>query len=68
MSIFNSSNWDILFLLSKTVDARLSGLDFFNKFLIEQNLQDQAVINDSDIIKIQANYANPTDINKAERK
>lgn len=53
-------------LNAKTINAKLSALGLFNKFLIEQNIQDEVVINDSDMIKIQINYANPTDINKSE--
>lgn len=53
-------------LNAKTINAKLSALAFLNKFLIEQKVQDEVVINDSDMIKIQINYANPTDINKAE--
>lgn len=53
-------------LNAKTINAKLSALGLLNKFLIEQNVQDEVVINDSDMIKIQINYANPTDINKSE--
>lgn len=53
-------------LNGKTVNAKLSSLGLLNKFLVDSNIQDNIVINDSDMIKIQTIYANPTDISKTE--
>lgn len=53
-------------LSAKTVNAKLSSLKLFNKFLIEKGVQDDEVVHNSDSIKVQSNYANPTDITKAD--
>lgn len=53
-------------LNGKTINAKLSSLGLLNNFLIDKNIQDNIVINDSDMIKIQTIYANPTDISKTE--
>lgn len=53
-------------LSAKTVNAKLSSLKLFNKFLIEKGVQDDEVVHNSDSIKIQSSYANPTDITKAD--
>lgn len=50
----------------KTINAKLSAILVFNKFLIYKNFQDNMVVRDDDFIKIQTNYANPTDISKQE--
>ena len=52
-------------LSAKTVNAKLSSLKLFNKFLIEKGIQDDEVVHNSDSIKVQSSYANPTDITKA---
>lgn len=53
-------------LNGKTINAKLSSLGLLNKFLVDKSIQDNIVINDSDMIKIQTVYANPTDISKTE--
>lgn len=50
----------------KTINAKLSSLALFNKFMVEGRLQEDIVIKDDDMIKIQTRYANPTDISKAD--
>lgn len=53
-------------LSAKTVNAKLSSLKLFNKFLVEKGVQDDEVVHNSDSIKVQSSYANPTDITKAD--
>lgn len=53
-------------LSAKTVNAKLSSLKLFNKFLIEKGIQSDEVAHNSDSIKVQSSYANPTDITKAD--
>lgn len=53
-------------LSAKTVNAKLSSLKLFNKFLIEKGIQSDEVVHNSDSIKVQSSYANPTDITKAD--
>ena len=48
----------------RTINAKLSSLGLFNKFLIEEKIQKDIVLKDDDVIKIQTSYANPTDISK----
>lgn len=50
----------------KTINAKLSSLGLFNKFLIGCSIQYEVVIKDEDMIKIQTSYANPTDISKSD--
>lgn len=51
---------------AKTINAKLSSIAALNKFLVKENIQNEIVINATDMIKVQINYANPTDINKVE--
>lgn len=53
-------------LSAKTVNAKLSSLKLFNKFLILKGIQDDEIVHNSDSIKVQSSYANPTDITKAD--
>lgn len=53
-------------LNARTIDAKLSSLGLLNKFLVASNIQDNIVLNDNDMIKVQTVYANPTDISKVE--
>lgn len=53
-------------LNAKTVNGRLSSLFSFNQFLIHQGVQDDIVIEKSDFIKVQLDYANPCIISKAD--
>lgn len=50
----------------KTINAKLSSIGLFNKFLIEEKVQEDIVIKDDDMIKIQTSYANPAEINKLD--
>lgn len=53
-------------LNGKSINAKLSALLQFNRFLKKEKIQEDIVIDDIDLIKIQTNYANPTDITKAD--
>lgn len=53
-------------LNAKTINAKLSSIGLFNKFLIEEKIQEDIVVKDDDMIKIQTNYANPAEINKSD--
>lgn len=53
-------------LNAKSINAKLSALLAFNKFLKKEKKQEDIVIDNSDLIRIQANYANPTDITKTD--
>lgn len=53
-------------LNAKTINAKLSSIGLFNKFLIEEKIQKDIVIKDDDMIKIQTSYANPAEINKSD--
>ncbi|CAK7029990.1 tyrosine-type recombinase/integrase [Tissierella sp.] len=53
-------------LNARTINAKLSSIGLFNKFLIEEKIQEDIVIEDNDIIKIQTNYANPAEIDKSD--
>lgn len=53
-------------LNGKTINAKLSSLGLLNKFLIENQIQENVVIRDDDMLKIQTNYANPTDVSKVD--
>jgi integrase/recombinase XerD len=53
-------------LNGKTVNAKLSAIIKFNKFLLKDGVQSEIVITEEDFIKIQLSYANPTDVNKAQ--
>jgi integrase/recombinase XerD len=51
-------------LNGKTVNGKLSALYSFNKFLISENIQEELVLNKSDFVKVQIDYANPCIITK----
>lgn len=53
-------------LNAKTINAKLSSLGLFNKFLIQEMIQEDIVVKDDDMIKIQTSYANPAEINKSD--
>ncbi|WP_333637906.1 tyrosine-type recombinase/integrase [Tissierella praeacuta] len=53
-------------LNAKTINAKLSSIGLFNKFLIEEKIQKDIVVKDDDMIKIQTSYANPAEINKLD--
>jgi integrase/recombinase XerD len=53
-------------LNGKTVNGKLSALVSFNRFLITKNVQQEVVINKSDFIKVQIDYANPCIIEKRD--
>lgn len=50
----------------KTVNAKLSAISTFNKFLIEENVVSEMLISKKDLIKIQEQYVNPTTITEAD--
>lgn len=58
---FKSKNLD-----GKTVNAKLSALYSFNKFLNVQDDKQVLVISKSDFIKIHIQYANPCEVSKVE--
>lgn len=51
-------------LNGKTVNNKLSALVSFNRFLMSENIQQDIVINKSDFVKVQLEYANPCEIEK----
>lgn len=53
-------------LNAKTINAKLSSIGLFNKFLIEEKIQEDIVVKDDYMIKIQTSYANPAEINKSD--
>ncbi|MEH7114577.1 tyrosine-type recombinase/integrase [Neobacillus niacini] len=53
-------------LNGKTVNGKLSALVSFNHFLISDNIQQNIVINKSDFVKVQIDYANPCEIEKKD--
>lgn len=53
-------------LSAKTINLKLSALKSFNKFLIKSHYQNDLTINDNDFLKIQVEYANPTNVDKIE--
>jgi integrase/recombinase XerD len=50
----------------KTINCKISALIKFNEYLIEQGIQQGQVISKKDNIKIQQNYANPSNVTKQE--
>lgn len=50
----------------KTINCKISALIKFNEYLIEQGIQQEQVISKKDNIKIQQNYANPSNVTKQE--
>ncbi len=55
-------------LNSKTVNNKISALRKFNEFLQEMGVQKELVIDDKDMIKIQLEYASPTNVTESEVK
>lgn len=51
---------------ANTINAKLSTLIKFNEFLVDAGIQDDIVITKKDMIKIQAQGTNPTDIDKSD--
>ncbi len=65
--------WDFISFLrnikkdnAKTVNAKISALVKFNEFLIDKGIQTDLVISKKDNIKIQQQFASPTDILKQD--
>lgn len=53
-------------LNGKTVNSKLSSIRSFNKYLIRVGIQENLVIDYNDFIKIQANYYNPSIVDKKQ--
>jgi len=53
-------------LNAKTVNGCLSSLVSFNQFLIEQGIQDDVVVEKSDFMKVELDFANPCIISKSD--
>lgn len=53
-------------LSAKTINAKLSSLNLFNKFLVDEKVQVNIVMQDDDMLRVQTEYANPADINKSD--
>ena len=53
-------------LNARTINAKLSSLGAMNRFLIEEDVQQDLVINNKDTIKVQQEYANPCTIEKKD--
>ena len=53
---------------AKTINHKLSSLKKYNEYLIDMNKMDTVVILKKDMCKIQAEFANPTDITKDDVK
>lgn len=53
-------------LSAKTINAKLSSLSLFNKFLVDEKMQVNIVMQDDDMLRVQTEYANPADINKSD--
>lgn len=53
-------------LNARTINAKLSSLGAMNRFLIEEGIQQDLVINNKDTIKVQQEYANPCTIEKKD--
>jgi len=51
---------------ASTINAKLSALDKYNRFLIEQGIQTDAVVSKKDYMKIQGSIANPNDFEKSD--
>lgn len=51
---------------AKTVNAKISALVKFNEFLIDEGIQTDLIISKKDNIKIQQQFASPTDILKQD--
>jgi integrase/recombinase XerD len=53
-------------LNARTINAKLSSLGAINRFLVEEGIQQDFVINNKDTIKVQQEYANPCIIEKKD--
>lgn len=53
---------------AKTINHKLSSLKKYNEYLIDINAMDTMIILKKDMCKIQAEFANPTDITKTDVK
>ncbi|OAA87813.1 tyrosine-type recombinase/integrase [Clostridium ljungdahlii] len=53
-------------LNARTINVKLSSLVAINKFLIEEGIQQELVINNKDTIKVQQEYANPCIVEKKD--
>lgn len=53
-------------LNARTINAKLSSLVAINRFLIEEGIQQDFVINNKDTIKVQQEYANPCIVEKKD--
>ncbi|NBI06108.1 transposase [Senegalia massiliensis] len=53
-------------LKGKTINAKISALLSFNKFLIKEKRQSNLVIKKNDMLKIQTSYVNPAEISKID--
>lgn len=53
---------------AKTINHKLSSLRSYNQFLIHAGIQDETVIQKSDMIKVQTEYASPTQVTELEVK
>jgi site-specific recombinase XerD len=51
---------------ASTINAKLSALDNYNRYLIEQGAQTDVVINKKDYMKIQGSIANPNEFEKSD--
>jgi integrase/recombinase XerD len=50
----------------KSINVALSSLLSFNKFLVQQGIQEDIVVHKSDFIRVQVSYVNPSILNKQE--
>lgn len=55
-------------LNAKTINHKLSSLAKYNEYLIQLGIQNDIVINKGDMIKVQAEYASPTNVTELEVK
>ncbi|GAA0615288.1 tyrosine-type recombinase/integrase [Virgibacillus siamensis] len=53
---------------AKTINRKISSLSKFNSFLIETNIQDDNVVDKTDMLKVQTSYASPTKVTEIEVK
>ncbi|WP_223068306.1 tyrosine-type recombinase/integrase [Paenibacillus caui] len=53
---------------AKTINHKLSSLRSYNEFLIKEKVQNDMVIDKSDMLKIQTEYASPTQVTELEVK
>lgn len=63
---FKSYLYNVKNQSAKTINAKLSALAKLNEFLVAKGIQDKIVITKKDMIKIQAQGTNPTDISKKD--